>query len=162
MRETLEDKCAPYGIVILDVMVNRLQPPESVEQAVQQKMTAEQEAERANYTMDKKRIELAFETERAQFEADRNMMLARAEADRLKLLAASEAERMLLLADADAQRRALEAKGVAAFQDAINASTSPRVLEWRKIEAVQKLYESGNVRFAFVDPHQPMLLNLTV
>jgi regulator of protease activity HflC (stomatin/prohibitin superfamily) len=160
MRETLGDKCSAYGIVILDVMVNRLQPPESVEQAVQQKMTAEQDAERANYTMNKKRIELAFETERAQFEADRNMMLARAEADRLKLLAASEAERMLLLADAEAQRRILEGKGVRAFQDAINASTSPRVLEWRKIEAMQKLYENPGIKFAFFDPKETMLMNV--
>jgi len=162
IAETLGDKCAPYGVVILDVMVNRLQPPESVERAVQQKMAAEQDAERANYVMDKQRIELAFATERAQFEADRNMMLARAEADRLKLLAVSEAERTLLLADAEAQRRVHEARGVRAFQDAINASTSTRVLEWRKIEAVQTLYANPNVKFAFVDPRQPMILDLKI
>lgn len=160
VAETLVAKCAPYGIVILDVMVNRLQPPESVERAVHEKMKAEQDAERTNYVMDKQRIELAFDTEKAQFEADRNMMLARAEADRLRLLAASEAERTLLLADAEAQRRILEGKGVRAFQDAINASTSQRVLEWRKIEAMQKLYENPGVKFAFFDPNETMLMNV--
>lgn len=159
---TLAEKCAPYGLVVLDVMVNQLKPPESVERAVHLKMTAEQEAERANYVRDRQRIELAFATETAQFEAERNLMLARAEAERLRLLAASEAERMLLLADADARRREFEARAVRVFQDAVNASTSARVIEWRKIEAAQALFTNPNVKFAFVDPKQPMLLDLKI
>lgn len=67
----------------------------------------------------------------------------------LKAQAEQESERMefvLSKEKQEAERKKLEASGISAFQKIVSEGISPQLLQWKGIEATEKLAESKNAK----------------
>jgi regulator of protease activity HflC (stomatin/prohibitin superfamily) len=71
------------------------------------------------------------------------------QAIQMKLQAEQESQQMEFViqkARQEADRKAIEAKGIAAFQDIVARGISPQLLQWKGIEATEKLATSHNAK----------------
>merc|ERR1712032_1713875 len=71
----------------------------------------------------------------------------------LKAQAEQDAARMefvLLKERQEAERKAIEAKGIAHFQQIVSEGISPEMLQWKGIEATEKLSESPNSKIVIM------------
>jgi regulator of protease activity HflC (stomatin/prohibitin superfamily) len=67
----------------------------------------------------------------------------------MKAQAEQESARMefvLTKESKEAERKQIEAEGVAAFQKIVSDGISPQLLQWKGIEATEKLAESKNAK----------------
>ncbi len=70
-----------------------------------------------------------------------------------KLRREQEAEQMkfvLLKEQQEAERKRIEAKGIADFQQIVSQGISPQLLEWKGIEATEKLANSQNAKIVII------------
>jgi len=62
----------------------------------------------------------------------------------------------------EAERKAIEAKGIAEFQSIVTSGISPQLLQWKGIEATEKIAESQNTKIVIMGNSKgelPVLLN---
>lgn len=117
LRENLNKTLSDRGIIIEDTPLRNVKLPDAIEQAIQQKLKAEQESQQMKFVLDKERQE-----------ADRKRIAAQG--------------------DADAQR-------------ILSQGLSDRALQFRQIEAMQKLAESQNSKVVIMgsgEQKAPILL----
>jgi regulator of protease activity HflC (stomatin/prohibitin superfamily) len=75
------------------------------------------------------------------------------EAIERKLQAQQEAERMVFVLqreEREAERKAIEARGIAEFQNTVAQGVTPSLLRWRAIEATRELAESQNAKIVII------------
>merc|ERR1712008_143515 len=78
----------------------------------------------------------------------------------LKAQAEQEAARMefvLAKEDQEAERKAIEARGVAEFQRIVSHGLSKQLLQWKGIEATEKLAESKNSKIVVMGNSKNLL-----
>jgi len=83
-------------------------------------------------------------------------MKAQAEQDALKMSFVLQKE------EQEAERKAIEAKGIAEFQSIVTSGISPQLLQWKGIEATEKIAESQNTKIVIMGNSKgelPVLLN---
>ena len=82
-----------------------------------------------------------------------------------KLKAEQESQRMqfvLKREEQEADRKRIEAKGIADFQDIVARGISQQLLEWKGIEATEKLANSQNAKIVIIGSGKnglPIILN---
>lgn len=100
-----------------DVLIRRLELPETVQAAIQRKLNQEQEALEYEYRLEKERRE--------------------------------------------ALRKDIEAQGIVAFQERVDASITEQLLRWKGIEATLELARSPNAKMVVIGGRDgmPLILN---
>ncbi len=142
MMEVLEDR----GFVIEAVLLKSVTLPNGLSNAIEDKLEAEQVAQR-----------MEFEIQRENAEAQRTKIAA--EAKRTNEIIAAEADRDSRIIEAEGIRQAtvIRAKGVAEANEAINRSLTPNVLKHRQIEAFRDVAQSNNAKLIITDGKTPVI-----
>ncbi|MCF8266470.1 MAG: prohibitin family protein [Ignavibacteriales bacterium] len=127
-------------------------------------VTAKYEA-KALYTASRERLGGEIQTELENLVRPRGILIDRAALrqiilpDRLtksieeKLQAEQESQRMqfvLKKEEQEAERKRIEAKGIADFQEIVSKGISKQLLEWKGIEATEKLSNSPNSKIVII------------
>lgn len=123
LTEYLEEKFRPYGIIIESASLIDINPDEETREAIQKKVTAQQELELAN---------IEAETARVQAEKDREVARIAAEAERE--VAEINAENALIKAKADAEATKVRASAEADANKQVAASLTHELLDKLKYE----------------------------
>jgi prohibitin 1 len=146
MMEVLE----PRGFVIEAVLLKSIALPAGLSSAIEDKLQAEQLAQR-----------MEFELQRENSEAQR--VVISAEARRKTQLIDAEAARDALIVQAEGDKAAalIRAEGTANANELINRTTTPNVLKFRALEAYRELARSSNAKVILTDGKSVPLLNLT-
>lgn len=119
----LKDKFAPYGIIIDTVNFTNIEVDEETAEAIQKKVTAQQELELAN-----------IEAETAKVQAEKEKEVALISAAQQKETAAIEAEAAKIKAEAEAEVLRIEAEAEAEANLKIAQSLTAELIEKIKIE----------------------------
>lgn len=111
MMETLKDK----GIFVERVLMKRIVLPASLTRAIEDKLAAEQDAQRMEFILQRERQE--------------------------------------------AERKKIEAQGTADAQKILSQGLTPQVLEFRRIEAFEKLATSPNAKVIMTNGTTPVIVD---
>ena len=133
IKDRMNEILAQRGIILDNVLMKSITLPPGLTAAIEEKLKAEQEAQRMQFI---KQQQLA-EAERAIIEAegarDAQILAAQAEKETLELRAEAQANATKMQADAEAHAN-----------EVLKASLSDEVLRYRAIEAMMKLSSSPN------------------
>jgi len=145
MMETLGQR----GFVIEAVLLKSIVLPPGLSSAIENKLQAEQLAQR-----------MEFELQRERSEAERVVIAA--EAQRKTQLIAAEAARDAQVLAAEGRKAAtlLDAEGTAKANALISASITPTILKFRAIEVYRALAASTNAKVIVTEGKSVPLLNL--
>ena len=131
MNETLKK----YGIVLDNVLLKSIKLPVGLTRAIEEKLKAEQEAQR-----------MEFVKQQQTADAERRVIEAKGEREVKILEAEAEKQTLELRAQANANAILLKAKAEAEANKLLSASLSEEVLKYRAIEAFTKLASSPNTK----------------
>jgi prohibitin 1 len=145
MMETLGTR----GFVIEAVLLKSIMLPPGLSSAIENKLQAEQVAQR-----------MEFELQRERSEAERVVIAA--EAQRKTQIIAAETSRDAQVLTAEGRKGAtlLEAEGTAQANDLISKSITPTILKFRAIEVYRALAASHNAKVIITEGKSVPLLNL--
>ena len=144
-RETMEKEItdrlvaivSPYGIVIDKVLLKDIILPPDITQAIANKVSAQQVAQKAEFEIQKQRIELDFFIEKQLKEAQLTV-------DKQKI---------------EAQRLEIEAESINKAQNIINTSLTDKILKYKSLEVSKGLITSPNAKVIISNSNTPFLLN---
>lgn len=128
LKEELVASLQPLGFEVEEVLLREIILPESVQEAIEAKITAEQQSEQLKFEIAKQRQQADFELEVAQKTAERQKIEAQAKAERQKIEAQATAESQRLLAE----------------------GLTPEILQLKAIEAKQNLAQSSNSKLIII------------
>lgn len=146
IRETMMQVLGPRGFIIDNVLLKTISLPADLSRAIEEKLRAEQEAQRMEFT--KQREQLEAERALIQAEGEQKAKIARAEGT--KRVAEIEAE-------GQANATLIRAEAQAEANRKISNSLTPSVLQNNKIEAFKDLSQSGNSKVIITDGKTPLL-----
>ncbi len=133
IREGIEQKIQGHHVVLEAVLIRDITLPAEIQQAINDKLQAEQESLKQKYLLDT-----------AKQVALRQNVEAQAEAERTHIRAEQDAENARIAAKGDADSRVITAKATAEAQRTIQASITPQILEWQRIKAESDLSRAPN------------------
>lgn len=146
IRETMMRVLGPKGFIIDNVLLKTIILPTDLSRAIEEKLRAEQEAQRMEFT--KQREQLEAERSLIQAEGEQKAKIARAEGTKRVAEIEAEGEGNAILIRAKAQAEA---------NDKISSSLSQNVLRNNQIEAFKDLAKSGNSKIIITDGKTPLL-----
>lgn len=134
------------GILVENVLLKSIQLPNGLSRSIEQKLQAEQDAQR-----------LEFVTQQEAREAERRTIQAKGDRDAAIIDAEAEKRRIEIEAEgyANATRMAAEAEAEANRQ--LTESLTPEVLQFRSIDAFLQLSKSSNAKLIITDKDMPFL-----
>jgi prohibitin 1 len=135
ISEQMAGILADRGIIIEDVLMKSIQLPQGLSRSIEQKLQAEQDAER-----------LEFVKQQEQREAERIIIKAEGEKRRIEIEAEGDANAALMAARAEAEANRL-----------LTQSLTPEVLRFRAIEAFFQMSQSDNAKVIITDNETPFL-----
>jgi regulator of protease activity HflC (stomatin/prohibitin superfamily) len=124
IREGVDKAIQGRHLVLEAILIRNVTLPESIQQAINNKLEAEQQALKMKYVIDRTRLE-----------ADQRLIEAKAEADR---------EQVHAQADADA--KVTSAKATAEYERLIGQHLNESILKWQQINALDELAKSNNAK----------------
>jgi regulator of protease activity HflC (stomatin/prohibitin superfamily) len=142
MSEILEDK----GIVVENVLLKSIQLPQGLARSIEEKLQAEQDAQRMVFVKQQEQADAERRTIKA--EGDRTAAVIDADADRqqLEIRAAGQANAILLEANAQAEANQKLAEAL-----------EPQILQYRAIEAFYRMSTSNNAKVIITSGESPFL-----
>jgi regulator of protease activity HflC (stomatin/prohibitin superfamily) len=146
IRDQMDGILEERGILVENVLLKSIQLPQGLSRSIEQKLQAEQDAER-----------LEFVTQQEQREAERRTIQAKGDRDAAIIDAEAEKRRIEIEAEgyANATRMAAEAEAEANRQ--LTESLTPEVLQFRSIDAFLQLSKSNNAKLIITDKDMPLL-----
>jgi prohibitin 1 len=142
MMEVLEAK----GFIIESVLMKSIVLPAGLSKAIEEKLQAEQDAQRMEFLKDREKRDA--ERKLIQAEGEKNAQIVAAEAQRRKTEIEAEGRANAIKTEADAQAKA---------NDMLNKSITPAVLKNKQIEAFQGLSRSNNTKVIITDGKTPLI-----
>ena len=127
LREVLDEATGRWGIRVNRVEIKAIDPPRSIQEAMEKQMRAER---------DKRALIL-------HAEGERQSLILTAEGTRAKLILEAEGRQQAKVLDADGEARALER----VFQAVHENDADPQVLAYKYLEMLPRLAEHGNGYF---------------
>jgi regulator of protease activity HflC (stomatin/prohibitin superfamily) len=127
LREVLDEATGKWGIRVNRVEIKAIDPPRSIQEAMEKQMRAER---------DKRAVIL-------QAEGQRQSLILTAEGTRAKMILEAEGRQQAKVLDADGEARALER----VFQAVHANDADPQVLAYKYLEMLPRLAEHGNGYF---------------
>jgi len=142
-REVIEKEIAaemhailePRGIIIESVLLKTIKLPAGLENSIEQKLEAEQETQRTQFVLQKKRLESEQEVQRMEY--------------------------VLQKEHKEAERKIIEAKGIADAQKLISEGfngITKQYIELKSIEAFKDLSVSPNTKIIITDGKTPLMV----
>lgn len=142
MMEVLDTK----GFIIEAVLMKSIVLPAGLSKAIEEKLQAEQDAQRMEFLKDRERRDA--ERKLIQAEGEKNAQIVAAEAAKRKMEIEAEGRANAIKTEADAQAKA---------NDMLNKSITPAVLRNKQIEAFQGLSKSTNTKVIITDGKTPLI-----
>jgi len=139
VREGVEKAIAGRHIALEAVLIRNVTLPESIQQAINDKLQAEQQA-----------LKMRFVLAQAEAEAQKRLIEQKAENERVRLAAEAHAETVQVEARGRAQATRIEADATADYQKAVGQHLTDPVLRWQEIEALRGLAGSPNTKVIFL------------
>ena len=127
LREVLDEATGKWGIRVNRVEIKAIDPPRSIQEAMEKQMRAER---------DKRAVIL-------QAEGHRQSLILTAEGTRNKMILEAEGRQQAKILEADGEARALER----VFQAVHDNDADPQVLAYKYLEMLPRLAEHGNGYF---------------
>lgn len=134
------------GFIIEQVLMKSIQLPSSLSKAIEEKLAAEQDAQR-----------MEFIKERERKDAERRAI--QAEGEKQAQIISSEAQKRKLELEAEGRANAMktEAEAIMKANEQINKNLTPAVLKFKQIEAFKHLSGSNNTKVIITDGKTPFL-----
>ncbi len=137
------------GIILDNVLLKSITLPEGLSRAIEEKLEAEQEAQRMQFVKQQQEADAERRVIQAKGEQQVEILKAEGEKQSIELRAAAQANATLLQAEADAKANRL-----------LNESLSEDILKLKAIEAVQQISSSPNTKL-IVNPGGTPIWGLT-
>lgn len=142
MMEVLSNK----GFEIEAVLMKSISLPSMLAKAIEEKMSAEQDAQRMEFLKDKEKRDA--ERRAIQAQGDKQAMIIAAEAQKEKMEIESRGKANSLVLEAEGQKKA---------NDLLNQNITPNILKMKSIEAFEALSKSGNSKIIITDGKTPFM-----
>jgi regulator of protease activity HflC (stomatin/prohibitin superfamily) len=127
LREVLDEATGRWGIRVNRVEIKAIDPPRSIQEAMEKQMRAER---------DKRAVIL-------HAEGERQSLILTAEGTRSRLILEAEGRQQARVLEAEGEARALER----VFQAVHDNDADPQVLAYKYLEMLPRLAENGNGYF---------------
>jgi regulator of protease activity HflC (stomatin/prohibitin superfamily) len=134
------------GFEIEEVLMKSISLPPGLTKAIEEKLNAEQEAQRMEFVKDRERKE-----------ADRKIIQANADKETQIIAAEAVKRKIELEAEGRANALRIEAEGQKKANEFLNANLSPMILKLKSIEAFEQLSKSNNSKVIITDGKTPFL-----
>jgi prohibitin 1 len=134
------------GFMIEAVLLKSIQLPAGLNQAIEAKLKAEQDAQRMEFTN-------KYET----LEADRKSIQAEGDANARIIEARGERQIAKIRAEGKAQAVTIEAEAQAAANHLLSKSLTPMIIQSKQVDAYEALYKSNNSKVIITDGKTPLL-----
>lgn len=139
IREGVEKAIEGRHVVLEAVLVRNVTLPDSIQQAINEKLQAEQAA-----------LKMKFVLEQAQAEAQKRLIEQNAEADRARIGAHSRAETDAIEAQGRADAKRIDGQATADYEKLVELHLTDPMLRWQEIEALRALGASPNAKILFL------------
>ncbi len=142
MMQVLDSK----GFIIEAVLLKSITLPQGLSRAIEEKLQAEQDAQRMEFLKDRERKE-----------AERKVL--QAEGDKNSKIIAAEGQKRILELEAEGRANAIkiEADANAKANDMLEKSLTPQILKFKQIEAFKDLSTSPNTKTIITDGKTPLI-----
>lgn len=146
IKDKMMEVLGERGFNIEAVLMKSITLPPSLSKAIEDKLSAEQEALRMEFVLDREKRE----AERKSIEAE-----GKKKAD----IIAAEADKQIIIINAEGNKLAsiLEAEGIQQANDYLNKSLTPLVIKYYQVEAFKNLCVSPNAKTIITDGKTPFL-----
>lgn len=134
------------GFIIEAVLMKSITLPAGLAKAIEEKLQAEQEAQR-----------MEFLKVREKLEADR--IILKADGERQSRIIAAEGQKRVFEIEAEGKANAtkIDAEAQTLANDMLNKSLTPNIIKLRQIEAFENLSKSNNTKMVITDGKTPFL-----
>jgi regulator of protease activity HflC (stomatin/prohibitin superfamily) len=122
-------------VIVEAVLVRGVQLPEQIQQAITNKLEAEQTALKMKFVLDQQKAE-----------NEKQLMATRADAERKKIESDATADAVRVAAQAAADAKRIDAQATADYQTLVQPHLTPQILRLREIEANKALATSPNAK----------------
>jgi regulator of protease activity HflC (stomatin/prohibitin superfamily) len=139
IREGVEKAIVGRHVVLEAVLVRNVTLPDSIQQAINDKLQAEQLA-----------LKMKFVLAQAESEAQKRLIEQKAEADRARIAAQSKAETDKIEAEGRAEAKRIEALATSEYERLVELHLTDPMLRWQEIEALRALGASPNAKVVFL------------
>ncbi|HXX68400.1 MAG TPA: prohibitin family protein [Polyangiaceae bacterium] len=139
IREGVEKAIEGRHLALEAVLIRNVVLPETIQQAINDKLQAEQQA-----------LKMKFVLEQAEAEAQKRLIEQKAEADRSHIAAVAHAETDRIDAEAHAESMRINAAATADYERQIGQHLTDAVLRWQAIKALHGLAASPNSKLVFL------------
>jgi regulator of protease activity HflC (stomatin/prohibitin superfamily) len=139
IREGVEKAIDGRHVVLEAVLVRNVTLPDTIQQAINDKLQAEQQS-----------LKMKFILEQTEAEAQKQLIEQKAEADRARIAALTRAETDKIDAEGRAEATRITAAATADYEKLIQLHLTSPMLRWQEIEAIRGLAASPNSKLIFV------------
>lgn len=146
IREQMASIIESRGIIVENVLMKSIQLPAGLSKTIEEKLQAEQNAQRLEFVKQQEQREAERRSIQAQGDKDAVIIDAEAEKRRIEIEAEGNANAIRLTAEADAHANRL-----------LTESLTPEVLQLRSIEAFMKMSLSNNAKIIVTEKGMPIL-----
>jgi regulator of protease activity HflC (stomatin/prohibitin superfamily) len=157
IRRQMTEILEPSGFVIDNVLMKSIKLPEGLSRTIEEKLQAEQEAQRMEFVQEREKRD----AERRIIEAEGKKEIARIQAEGERNASIIQAEGRKSILEIEAQGKAnamkIEATAIKMANDTINKTLTPSILKLRQIEAFRALSNSNNSKLIMTDGKTPFL-----
>ncbi|WP_367388162.1 SPFH domain-containing protein [Lewinella sp. LCG006] len=146
IRERMSEILQAKGIIVENVLLKSIQLPQGLARSIEEKLQAEQDAQRMEFVKQQEQADAERRTIKA--EGDRNAAIIQADAERqqMEIRAAGQANAILLEANAQAEANQKLAEAL-----------EPQILQYRAIEAFYRMSTSDNTKVIITSSESPFL-----
>lgn len=142
MMETLADR----GFIIEAVLMKNITLPTGLSNAIEEKLNAEQEAQRMEFVL-----------QRETKDAQRKVIEAEGKKQIIVIDAEGRKQADIIKAEGEKTARIIEAQGIKEANELLNSSLTPTILKYKSIEAFRDVSSSGNSKVIITDGKTPLL-----
>jgi regulator of protease activity HflC (stomatin/prohibitin superfamily) len=146
IRDRMAEILEPNGIIVDNVLMKTIVLPSGLSQAIEDKLRAEQDAQR-----------MEFVKQQEQLDAERRIIQAKGDRESALIQADAERQRLEIQASGEANALRLQAQAQAEANAGLQSSLSEEVLRFRAIEAFLQMARSENSKVIITNGESPFL-----
>lgn len=146
IRDTMMAVLGDKGFVVENVLLKSISLPTGLSAAIEEKLRAEQEAQRMEFTKQKEKLE-----------AERKAIAAEGDKQSAIISAQGQAEVAKIKAEGQANAIKIEAEAKAKANEMLSKSLTSEILKNNQIEAFKSLSNSSNSKVIITDGKTPLL-----
>ncbi len=150
IREGVETAIKGRHIVLEAVLIRSVKLPDSIQTAINDKLTEEQHALKMKYVLEQAESEQQQKLMEVKAEAEREQIKQQSEAETTRVAAQAAADAARIGADAAADAKRADGKATADYEQLVQRYLTPQVLRMQEIEATKALAASPNAKILYL------------